>query len=152
VNPTRCTPGLLIVTVAVLLPSCSKTTPNAAESAATPTADSASTTAATTTTLACTKGELAAPATEAAHTLSRDNVYTVDDVQCADGWAVTSGLLANKAAPSTGAPTSFVFQQQGQHWVMQEKPKVCGTNPTTTAAPDDAKIPSALFVAGCAAG
>ncbi|GAY16387.1 hypothetical protein [Mycobacterium sp. shizuoka-1] len=91
-------------------------------------------------------------AAAAAAELGKDNVYTVDSVDCADGWAVTSGLLADKANPGMGAPTSFVFQQQGQQWVARKKPEVCGTNPTTTPAPADAQIPGALYQAGCLAG
>ena len=65
---------------------------------------------------------------------------------------MTSGLLASRVGPTMGAPTSFVFQQEGQFWVVQDKAKVCGTNPTTTTAPADAAIPAALFLPGCAAG
>ncbi len=100
----------------------------------------------------CTKEALAEPAAAAARALGPDNVYTVDDLHCADGWAVTSGLLASRANPTMGAPTSFVFEQEGQFWVVQDKTKVCGTNPTTTTAPADAAIPAALFLPGCAAG
>lgn len=100
----------------------------------------------------CTKAALAEPATQAAQALGPDNVYTVDDLTCADGWAVTSGVLASKDNPQMGAPTSFVFEQEGQFWVLKDKPSVCGTNPTTTTAPADAVIPAALFLAGCAAG
>lgn len=100
----------------------------------------------------CTKAALAEPATQAAQALGADNVYTLDDVTCADGWAVTSGLLASTANPQMGAPRSFVFEQEGQFWVPKDKAAVCGTNPVTTTPPADAKIPVALFVAGCAAG
>lgn len=100
----------------------------------------------------CTKSALAEPATAAAQALGPDNLYAVDVLNCADGWAVTSGLLSSKDNPEMGAPTSFVFQQEGQFWVVQDKAKVCGTNPTTTTAPEDAAIPAALFVSGCAAG
>lgn len=100
----------------------------------------------------CTEDNLAEPATAAAQALSSDNVYTINGVQCADGWAVTSGLLATKADPTTGAPTSFVFEQEGQFWIPKDKARVCGTNPTTTTPPADALIPAALFLSGCAAG
>jgi hypothetical protein len=100
----------------------------------------------------CTKAALAEPATGAAQALGPDNVYTVDELSCADGWAVTSGVLADKSNPSMGAPTSFVFEQQGQFWVPKDKSMVCGTNPTTTTAPADAEIPAELFLPGCAAG
>ncbi|WP_163803753.1 hypothetical protein [Mycolicibacterium anyangense] len=100
----------------------------------------------------CTKGQLADAAASAARSMGKDNVYSIDDLQCADGWAVTSGLLASTQNPHQGAPTSFVFRAQGQFWVVQDKAKVCGTNPTATTAPADATIPATLFVAGCAAG
>lgn len=100
----------------------------------------------------CTKSALAEPAAQAAQALGASNVYTVDQLSCANGWAVTSGLLASKENPQMGAPTSFIFEQEGQFWVPKDKSQVCGTNPTTTVAPSDALIPAALFVAGCAAG
>ena len=100
----------------------------------------------------CTKDALAPFATGAAQAMGPDNVYTLSDLQCADGWAVTGGVLANKANPDMGAPTSFVFEQEGQFWVVKDKAAVCGTNPTTTTAPADALIPAALFLPGCAAG
>lgn len=100
----------------------------------------------------CTEDALAPFATGAAQTMGPDNIYTVSDLHCADGWAVTGGVLANKANPDMGAPTSFVFEQEGQFWVVKDKAKVCGTNPTTTTAPADALIPAALFLPGCAAG
>lgn len=100
----------------------------------------------------CTKAALAQPATQAAQALGPNNVYAVDQLNCADGWAVTSGLLTSKENPQMGAPTSFVFEQEGQFWVPKDKSKVCGTNPITTTPPADAEIPAALFVAGCAAG
>lgn len=100
----------------------------------------------------CTKAALAEPATAAAQAMGPDNLYTVDDLHCADGWAVTAGLLSSKSNPKMGAPTSFVFENDGQFWVVKDKAKVCGTNPTTTTAPADAAIPAALFLPGCAAG
>ena len=100
----------------------------------------------------CTKDAIAPFATGAAQAMGPDNIYTISDLQCADGWAVTGGVLANKANPDMGAPTSFVFEQEGQFWVVKDKAKVCGTNPTTTTAPADALIPATLFLPGCAAG
>ena len=100
----------------------------------------------------CTRDALAGPATAAARAMGPDNLYTVDDLHCADGWAVTAGLLSSKGNPKMGAPTSFVFEQEGQFWIPKDKAKVCGTNPTTTTPPADAVIPAALFLPGCAAG
>ena len=100
----------------------------------------------------CTKAALAEPATAAAQALGADNLYVVDELHCADGWAVTAGMLASKANPNMGAPTSFVFEQEGQFWIPKDKAQVCGTNPITTTPPADALIPDELFVPGCAAG
>lgn len=100
----------------------------------------------------CTKAHIADPAAAAARALGTDNIYTIDSLQCADGWAVTSGVLASTQNPNMGAPTSFVFRREGAVWVGQDKAKVCGTNPTTTTAPADAAIPATLFLSGCAAG
>jgi hypothetical protein len=127
-------------------------------------AGSATATAATSTTVAtqpapmvgatteCTKEALAEPATAAARALGPDNLYTVEELSCADGWAVTAGMLSSRDTPSMGAPTSFVFEQEDQFWVVQDKRVVCGTDPVTTTPPADAEIPAALFLAGCAAG
>lgn len=100
----------------------------------------------------CTAAALAQPAIGAAQALGADNVYTIDRLLCADGWAVTSGILATRDNPGMGAPTSFVFEQEGQFWVLKDKASVCGTNPITETAPADAQIPAALFLPGCAAG
>ena len=100
----------------------------------------------------CTKDALAQPAAQSALALGANNLYTVDELTCADGWAVTSGLLASQDNPQMGAPTSFIFEQEGQFWIPKDKSAVCGTNPTTTTPPSDAVIPPALFLAGCAAG
>lgn len=81
--------------------------------------------------------------------LGADNQMTIDDLQCADGWAVASGVLGPKDAPSDGpqgAPTSFIFEQEGQFWVPKDAADVCGTSEA------DAEIPADLYTAGCAAG
>ena len=136
--------------------STSTSTSTATSATATTTQTSTSTTATTSPMVGgmteCTKPALAEPATQAAQALGPDNVYTVDELSCADGWAVTSGLLASKENPEMGAPTSFVFEQEGQFWIPKDKAMVCGTNPTTTTAPADAEIPADLFLVGCAAG
>lgn len=137
---------------AVALSGCSAGEESAKASTPVPSTPVASTTPMVGGMTECTKAALAEPATGAAQAMGPDNVYTVDDLNCADGWAVTSGVLASKDNPNMGAPTSFVFQQEGQFWVVQDKAKVCGTNPVSTTPPADAAIPAALFLAGCAAG
>jgi hypothetical protein len=103
----------------------------------------------------CTEEIVGAAATEAAIALGADNVFTLDNLACSNGWAVASGILGSGStaddAPE-GAPTSFIFQAEGQFWVPQDKSKVCGSDPAATTAPADATIPADLYTAGCAAG
>ncbi len=143
--------AVALVAVAAALGACSanSSTPSAPSSGAAATASSP---APSETADNCTKAQLADAAAGAARALGNDNIYTIDNLQCADGWAVTSGVLASTQNPNMGAPTSFVFRREGEVWVGQDKTKVCGTNPTTTTAPADAAIPASLFVSGCAAG
>lgn len=99
----------------------------------------------------CTMDALATPAQDAATALGADNVYTIDAVDCSDGWAVTGGILGSSEDPETGAPTSFIFQAEGQFWIPKTQAQVCGTpnSDDMTAVPEDAEIPSALYEAGC---
>ena len=150
----RITAGLALLAAAGLTAcggTSTETTP-AAGSVATSTTSTTSTAPMVGGMTECTRDAIAPFATAAAQAMSPDNVYTLSDLQCADGWAVTGGVLANTNNPDMGAPTSFVFEQEGQFWVVKDKEKVCGTNPTTTTAPADALIPAALFLPGCAAG
>lgn len=147
--------------------SATTTTTSAGTSATTTTTSAGTSTTTTTTTTTtsaatstpvvggmttCTKEALAQPATQAAQALGPDNLYTVDTLTCSEGWAVTAGILSSTQNPEMGAPTSFVFEQEGQFWVVKDKAQVCGTNPTTTTPPSDAVIPAELFLSGCAAG
>ena len=150
----RITAGLALLAAAGLTAcggTSTETTP-AAGSVATSTTSTTSTAPMVGGMTECTRDAIAPFATGAAQAMGPDNVYTLSDLQCADGWAVTGGVLANTNNPDMGAPTSFVFEQEGQFWVVKDKEKVCGANPTTTTAPVDALIPAALFLPGCAAG
>ncbi|TDO12125.1 hypothetical protein EV580_3851 [Mycobacterium sp. BK086] len=126
------------------LPACSSS-----ESTATSTAPVTSSSAPA---ADCTKTGLADAATAAVQAVAKENTYRIDDVKCADGWAVTGGLWSSTTNPEMGAPTTLVFQQQGSQWLNQDRQKVCGTNASTTPAPADAKIPAALYEFGCLTG
>ncbi|WP_431232039.1 hypothetical protein ACQ856_21430 [Mycolicibacterium psychrotolerans] len=99
------------------------------------------TTSATTAAAGCAKADFADAATAAVHAVSKDNIYRIDDVTCADGWAVTSGLWSSTANPDMGAPSTLVFQQNGGQWISQDKHKVCGTNASATPLPRTRRSP-----------
>jgi hypothetical protein len=150
-----CAVAVLGGVAALILPGCSSSdTPSAANSSTSTATSSApaSTTTPATTGADCTKAGLADAATAAVQAVAADNLYRIDDVKCANGWAVTSGLWSSKANPEMGAPSTLIFAQQGGKWVGQDKQKVCGTNASTTPAPADATIPGALYEIGCLTG
>lgn len=138
------------------LPGCSSSdstsSPSASSTTTTATSSAPATSSATASAADCAKTGLADAATKAVQAVAGDNTYKIDDVKCADDWAVTSGLWSSTANPEMGAPTTLVFQQQAGQWVSQDKQKVCGTNASTTPAPADAKIPAALYEIGCLTG
>ena len=103
----------------------------------------------------CTDAAVGAAAEDAAKAISPDNVFTMESLQCSDGWAVATGTLgagSTDASAPQGVATSFIFEAEGQFWVPQDKAKVCGSDPAATEAPADATIPADLYLAGCAAG
>ena len=82
-----------------------------------------------------------------------ENEWQPDSVQCADGWALASGIIAMKDAPADGpqgAPANLIFQQEGQFWIPKDPVSVCGTYGDGTY-PSDAEIPEALYSA-CTSG
>ena len=82
-----------------------------------------------------------------------ENAWSPDSVQCADGWAVASGLIGPVDPPADGpqgAPANLIFQQEGQFWIPKDPVDVCGTY-TDGTYPSDAEIPEALYDA-CISG
>lgn len=82
-----------------------------------------------------------------------DNVMPIDDLECADGWAVAAGSIGPKDPPADGpqgAPNSFIFQAEGQFWILKEGEQVCGTGGANYSA--DAQVPEAIFTLACASG
>ena len=101
----------------------------------------------------CTDEIINEEAQKAAQELGADNEWYPDSVECADGWAVAYRTLgeAGQSEPDvTGAPTNFVFQQEGQFWIPKDKEDVCGTD-EDGSYPSDAEIPEALYNA-CPSG
>ncbi|MFA7324067.1 MAG: hypothetical protein WC005_06890 [Candidatus Nanopelagicales bacterium] len=79
-------------------------------------------------------------------------LMSFSDLRCVDGWAVVNGTIGDG---EHGAPTSFVFEQEGQFWIPKQQQDVCGTidyNTDPVVAPVDAQVPEALFTPACLAG
>ena len=102
----------------------------------------------------CTKEAVQPAVDAAAKAMGADNDMAIEDLQCADGWAVAVGTLGTAAQASAtdgpqGAPTQFLFEAEGQFWIPQAAEDVCGTPfpPTGETAPADAMIPASLFSA-----
>ena len=103
----------------------------------------------------CDKAGLDSSVQAAAVALGADNVFTIDTVDCASGWAVVTGILGAADAPADGpqgAPTSLIFEAEGQFWIPKVAADVCGTpwpNTSGTDAPADALIPADLYATAC---
>ena len=103
----------------------------------------------------CDKAALDSSVQAAAVALGADNVFTIDTVECASGWAVVTGILGAADAPADGpqgAPTSLIFEAEGQFWIPKAVADVCGTpwpNTSGTDAPADALIPADLYATAC---
>ena len=103
----------------------------------------------------CDKAGLDSSVQAAAVALGADNVFTIDTVECASGWAVVTGILGAADAPADGpqgAPTSLIFEAEGQFWIPKVAADVCGTpwpNTSGTDAPADALIPADLYASAC---
>jgi hypothetical protein len=149
--------GIALATIA--LAACSSSSSSSSSSAAASTAAATDAAASPSGSMVggmteCTKAAVQPAVDQAAKAMGADNVMTIDDLQCADGWAVASGILGTAAQASAtdgpqGAPTIFIFEAEGQFWVPKAAADVCGTTPTdgSTAAPADAMIPPALYAA-----
>lgn len=74
------------------------------------------------------------------------NDYEIENLECADGWAVTAGILGDGSGQ--GAPTAFIFEAEGQFWVPRSQEDACGTY-EDGAYPADASIPEELYEIGC---
>ena len=82
-----------------------------------------------------------------------DNQMPIEELQCADGWAVAAGIVGPKDPPADGpqgAPNSFIFQAEGQFWIPKDREQVCGTGGANYSA--DSQVPEAIFTMACASG
>jgi hypothetical protein len=94
----------------------------------------------------CTFEAVGEAAEQYAESLGDGNEYGLDNLECADGWAVTSGILGDGSGQ--GAPASFIFEAEGQFWVPRAQVDACGTY-EDGSYPADAAIPEELYEIGC---
>lgn len=78
-----------------------------------------------------------------------DQVFAVDNLNCADGWAVAEPTVGTNE--DDAITYTQIFQAEGQFWIPKLQEDVCGTRneSDSTAYPADAAIPEALFDEGC---
>lgn len=109
----------------------------------------------------CTKEAIQPAVDEAVLALATDgatdNQMPIDELQCADGWAVAAGVLGPKDPPADGpqgAPNSFIFQAEGQFWIPKDREQVCGTGGggADFAYSTEALVPEAIFTLACTSG
>jgi hypothetical protein len=77
------------------------------------------------------------------------SIFSVDGVECADGWAVlfpTIGTTEENAVTVTE-----VLQAEGQFWLVKDRQEVCGTpvDGDPTAVPADSQVPAAIYQPAC---
>lgn len=72
-----------------------------------------------------------------------------NDLMCADGWATVGAVIGDG---KQGAPTPYIFEQEGQFWIPKQAADVCGTIDYKTdpvVYPSDAQVPEVLFASAC---
>ncbi len=76
-------------------------------------------------------------------------LMSFNDLMCADGWATVGAVIGDG---KQGAPTSYIFEQEGQFWIPKQAADVCGTVDYDTDPveyPSDAQVPEVLFTSAC---
>ncbi len=85
---------------------------------------------------------------------SAESVFAIDDITCADGWAVAFPTVG--AAEEEAITITAVFRADGQSWVEVDRSGegICGTydpneDVMNPAYPDDAQVPESLWRDAC---
>jgi hypothetical protein len=85
---------------------------------------------------------------------SAESVFAIDDITCADGWAVAFPTVG--AAEEEAITITAVFRAEGQSWVEVDRfnDEICGTydpneDVMNPAYPDDAQVPESLWRDAC---
>ena len=70
-----------------------------------------------------------------------------EELACSGNWTFAQAVIEGEG----GGSQSFVFQQQGDEWVLKAPELVCGTVGTDASVrPDDAELPADLWPTACA--
>lgn len=76
-------------------------------------------------------------------------VQSLDDVTCADGWALVQATVGGSGIPSVSEP--YLFAASNGIWVLKAPETACGSI-TDANRPADAEVPPALWDLVCAGG
>ena len=69
-----------------------------------------------------------------------------EELACSGDWAFARATIEGDG----GGSQSFVFQRQGEDWVLKAPEIVCGTITDPSLRPADAEIPAEIWPAACA--
>lgn len=129
---------------ALVLVGCSSDDSSDAAASATPSLIGGTTT--------CDEATITEAATGAAEA-GGEKLVSLDDFQCADGWAVADATVGPTDGSTEGEVTvTMVFEAEGQFWIPKDRGDVCGTIDSSTATPaypTDAQVPEAIWPAAC---
>lgn len=133
-NGTRAATSLIVLAVALLGAGCSTddagTTPAAGGQAA---AD-------------CDPGAFG-NALGAALQGSLMTVESIEDFECADGWAVVQATVAGEEGPSV--QEQYVLASSDAGWVLASPEAACGTIVQDGVRPGDASVPESIWAQAC---
>ncbi|MBU6244024.1 MAG: hypothetical protein KGP12_02290 [Actinomycetales bacterium] len=74
-------------------------------------------------------------------------VESVDDFECADGWAVVQATVAGEEGPSV--QEQYVLAATDSGWVLASPETSCGTIVQDGVRPDDASVPASIWEQAC---
>lgn len=78
-----------------------------------------------------------------------NQLFSLDGLECGDGWAVAFPTVGPEE--SNAITITTIFEAEGQFWIQKNPADVCGTIDMNdpSAYPSDALIPESLYQAGC---
>jgi len=78
-----------------------------------------------------------------------EKLFSIDDFQCEDGWAVVFPTVGSDE--ENAYTITAVFEAEGQFWIPKDRMEVCGTQnmDDPTAYPTDAQVPESIYQPAC---